>query len=98
MGEYQNIDTITPYSINPSTFSHTTVFQTATPAGRLPTETRRARTAENSTLVTIASRKTPSGTTTKAVRSLDATVIPSDTGRDFQNRMLRSLRSAYRQS
>ena len=40
--------------------------------------------------------RTNSGTTTAAVSSLDSTTSVSDTGSDFQNRMLRSLRSASR--
>ena len=44
------------------------------------------------------SANTPSGTTSSATSSFDSTVWSSDTGRDFQNRMLRSLRSVYRQS
>ena len=38
-----------------------------------------------------------SGPTSSAVASFDSTVSRSDTGSDFQNSTLRSLRSSYRQ-
>jgi hypothetical protein len=48
--------------------------------------------------VTSASRNTPSGTTTIATANFASTVAASDTGSDFQKRIERSRRSAYRQS
>ena len=38
------------------------------------------------------------GTTMSATASLDSTTCVSDSGNDFQNRMLRSRRSVNRQS
>ena len=60
-------------------------------SGAVPIATRTAMMSANTKYVTMASRNTPSGTTTNAVKSFEATVRPSDTGSDFQNRMLRSL-------
>ena len=49
-------------------------------------------------LVSAAAAKQPSGINTRPVNSFASTVSRSDTGSDLQNRMLRSRRSAYRQS
>ena len=51
-----------------------------------------------SRVVTSANAKYTKGTRISAVTSLAITVAVSDIGMDFQNRMLRSLRSAYKQS
>src|SRR4029077_19946298 len=48
--------------------------------------------------VASAATKYTSGTRTMPTSSLLSTVFESEIGRDFQNRMLRSLRSVYRQS
>src|SRR3984885_10166801 len=48
--------------------------------------------------VASAAAKYTSGTMIRPTSSLHSTVVASDTGRDFQNKMLRSLRSVYRQS
>ena len=42
-----------------------------------------------------ASTSVIAGATTIAMTAFDSTVIGSDTGSDFQNRMLRSRRSSY---
>src|SRR5580698_2778377 len=82
--------TVTPRS-QPSASQRTTF-------GALPVATRSSQMRKASIWLTIASTNTSSGTATTATRNFDSTVMPSDTGSDFQKRMLRSLRSAYRQS
>ena len=67
-------------------------------AGMLPAAMRTPRIAKNTRCVSSASANISSGATTSATSSFAVTVSASDTGRDFQKRMLRSLRSAYRQS
>ncbi len=47
-------------------------------------------------MVTIAAPTARVGATISALASLDSTVSRSDTGSDFQNSTLRSLRSSYR--
>src|SRR5271170_1240712 len=50
------------------------------------------------TVARSAATKYTAGITINAVASFDKTIVVSDIGSDFQNRTLRSLRSAYRQS
>ena len=45
-------------------------------------------------LVIVANTKVTSGAATRAMATFDSTVSWSDTGSDFQNRTLRSLRSS----
>ena len=67
-------------------------------SGTPPAATRNSQITSPSRWHTSAAANASSGTTTMATRNFDSTVRPSDTGSDFQKRMLRSLRSAYRQS
>src|SRR5450432_404398 len=53
--------------------------------------------AANSAVASAAAKYT-SGMMIMPTNSLQSTVLASDIGRDFQNKMLRSLRSVYRQS
>src|SRR5262249_51573799 len=96
-GAYQSTATLRSSSIAASPRSHSSLSHDST-NGAPPTDTRTPNSRVNTTPVTMASRNTPNGTTTSAVSAFDVTVMPSETGIDFQNRMLRSLRSAYRQS
>ncbi len=61
------------------------------PLAAAPTRPITSRISEAATPVAIVIM----GATTRAVTTFDSTVSWSDTGSDFQNRMLRSRRSSY---
>src|SRR3984957_3474812 len=77
-----------------------TCHQTSPFHRELPIEARARMDRMKAAISAVASAaaKYTSGTMTMPTNSLHSTVVASDIGRDFQNKMLRSLRSVYRQS
>lgn len=97
MGAYHSAASRRFCSITTCEVSHTSGWNWPSGASGVP-DTFMATMPKTSRPETSESNHTQTGTTSSAVSPLESTVASSDTGSDFQNRMLRSLRSAYRQS
>src|SRR5262245_26207278 len=87
-GAYHRSASSMTRKITTSVRSHASVSQenTESPA---PVSDHSSQMAKPSSSSPIAMAKTMSGTATSATTSFEATVSPSDTGSDFQKRMLR---------
>jgi len=93
IGAYQSVPMTSPTSEVSSTRIHVRVSQKDAPF-----DARRKKIPEAMRPVTTVIAYTPSGTMTSATSAFASTVRASETGIDFQKRMLRSRRSAYRHS
>src|ERR1700761_5567706 len=95
IGRYQTAAVRIAYSQNTCICSHTSPFHKELPSeARARTERMKAA----SRAVASAAAKYTSGMMTMPTRSLIRTAEASEIGNDFQNRMLRSRRSVYKQS
>src|SRR5690349_3970737 len=95
IGAYQSAATPRIDTISASILAQAAMSQTNLGPAASPRAQRRPQPPAYSRSVTMAAANTPSGTMTSATSTFERTVGASETGSDFQKRMLRSLRSSY---